>query len=62
MGEKYPGYQKALNKLEMESLDDSRERLCLNFARKSAKNPKTCKMFPLKFKDHEMKTRNLKHT
>ena len=34
-----------------------RQKLCLNFALKCAKNPKTKKMFPIREKEHEMETR-----
>ena len=42
----------------MTSLYDRREQLCLNFAQKCVKNPKTVQMFPLNDKNHAMGTRN----
>ena len=57
MGNEYKGYQKSLDKLDMETLDARRDSLCLNFALKTAKNPKMKKMFPLKHKHHVMQTR-----
>ena len=53
----YQTYTKALRKLGMKKLSDRRELLCLNFAKKCVKNPKTKHMFPLNDKTHEMKTR-----
>ena len=57
MGEEFQGYQKSLDKLDIETLDARRETLCLNFALKTSKNPKMKKMFPLKDKLHDMQTR-----
>ena len=57
LDDKYQGYKKALQKLEIESLSDRREKLCLNFAIKAAKNPKSKHMFPLNNKTHSMETR-----
>ena len=56
--EQYRGYRNALNRLELETLSERRENLCLNFALKCAKNPKTINMFPRKNKQHGMNTRN----
>ena len=56
--EQYRGYRNALNRLELETLGERRENLCLNFALKCAKNPKTINMFPRKNKQHGMNTRN----
>ena len=42
----------------MEQLSTRRDKLCLNFAQKCVKNPKTSKMFPLNSKLHNMYTRN----
>ena len=56
--ENFKGYKHALKTLEMETLKDRREYLCLNFALKCTKNKKVKDMFPLTTKIHEMKTRN----
>ena len=58
LGNQYIDYEKSLIILEMESLKDRRENLCLNFALKCTKNPKTSKMFPENLKIHQMDTRN----
>ena len=42
----------------MNTLKDRREILCLNFALKCRKNPKTKQMFPENEKKHKMVTRN----
>ena len=42
----------------MQNLYDRREQLCLNFAQKCLKNPKSAQMFPLNEKSHIMGTRN----
>ena len=58
LGDKYVGYKKSLIKLEMLSLSERREQLCLNFAQKCLKNAKTKSMFPENKKIHSMETRN----
>ena len=58
LGQHYENYEKSLVKLEMESLHDRREFLCLKFANKCLKNPKTKKMFPENVRIHNMETRN----
>ena len=58
LGEGYIGYKKSLEKLDMESLTERREQLCLNFAIKCRKNIKTRDIFPENKKVHTMKTRN----
>ena len=58
MGNKYKSYQKSLNFLELETLKERREKLCLKFAKRCLKNDKAKKMFPLNCKNHEMGTRN----
>ena len=54
---RYKSYEQALEILDLESLDERREQLCLNFARKSAKHPKFKHLFPPNDKLHNMKTR-----
>jgi hypothetical protein len=56
--EKYQGYKNALNKLDLFTLMERRENLCLNFALKCTKNSKTKQMFPRNKKKHDMNTRN----
>ena len=58
LGDAYSGYKKSLAKLDMESLKERRKQLCLNFALKCRKNPKTKDMFPENSKLHQMVTRN----
>ena len=56
--DKYQTYKKALAKIGLDKLSDRREKLCLIFAQKCKKNPKTSHMFPEKKKLHTMNTRN----
>ena len=58
LGEKYKSYDQALNVLDIETLDERREGLCLKFAIKSSKHEKTSKMFPINIKKLDMDTRN----
>ena len=57
LGDKYIGYENSLSKLDMLSLNERREQLCLHFAQKCLKNPKTKTMFPENSKIHSMNTR-----
>ena len=57
LGGQYKGYRKSLTDLEIETLDERREKLCLNFARRCLRNEKNRKMFPENSKNHFMKTR-----
>jgi hypothetical protein len=55
--EKYNGYKNALNKLDLESLSERREQLCVNFAQKCV-NLIFLNIFPLNNKYHNMHIRN----
>ena len=55
--EKYHSYEHALKTLDLETLKERREHLCMNFALKCLKNPRFKDMFPLNNKSHEMGTR-----
>ena len=57
ISDSYRGYRKSLDILQIDSLKDRREQLCLNFAKKCIQNPKTKEMFPENFKAHQMLTR-----
>ena len=54
LGKKYTSYNNALKELNIDSLQDRRESLCLKFAKKCLKVNKLRKMFPKKFTMHEM--------
>ena len=58
LGERYKSYKKSLDTLELETLKDRREHLCLNFAKSCRKNPKFIDMFPENIKTHVMELRN----
>ena len=56
--DEYKGYERGLAQLDVETLKNRREDLCLNFAQKCTKNEKMKHMFPLNEKSHSMSTRN----
>ena len=58
LGDQFKHYEQALLQLDLDNLHDRRTLLCLNFARKSCKNPKTSDMFPRNYKNHKMETRS----
>ena len=58
LAEKYKTYKNALNILELESLEDRRKVLCLEFAKKCLNNAKMKSLLTENEKLHEMKTRN----
>ena len=58
LAEKYLSYSHALNLLDLDSLSDRREQLCLSFAQKCTKNPRMKNMFPLNDKTHAMDKRS----
>ena len=57
LGLKYENYKKALNDLDLVTLEERREFLCLKFARKCTENEKAKSIFPLKNKIHMMSAR-----
>ena len=57
LGESYNSYEHALDKLNMDTLVERREKLCLRFAESCLSNEKTKNMFPIN-KKKNMKTRN----
>ena len=57
LGNRYNGYRKSLQKLDLETLHERREKLCLNFARKCLINSKTKNLFPINVKTHPTETR-----
>ena len=58
LGPKYINYSDALEKLNLQSLDERRKYLCLKFAKKCLIVDKLKKMFPLNINSHIMKKRN----
>ena len=57
LGDSYRGYKNALNVLNLQSLDERREELCLKFAKKCTRHPKLKGMFPKNIKEHTMSLR-----
>ena len=55
--EAYKSYENALMMLDLENLDERRERLCLQFAKKCLGNGKMKDLFPPNQKTHPMLTR-----
>ena len=55
--DKYRTYKQGLAQLNLETLVDRRENLCLNFALKCVKHEKLRHMFPINDKTHGMETR-----
>ena len=58
LGKRYNNYEDALQKVDLPTLNERREELCLNFGRKCIKNEKTKTMFPERVKIHQMLNRN----
>ena len=61
LGKKYTSYSNALKELNIDSLQERRESLCIKFAKKCLKVNKLRKMFPKKFTMHEMSKRNFEY-
>ena len=57
LAEKYQNYENALNILELETLEDRRKNLCLEFAKKCLKNEKMKSLLCENENIHQMKTR-----
>ena len=54
----YINYQNALNILELDTLKERRDQLCLQFAKKCLSNEKMKNLFPPNNRSHMMKPRN----
>ena len=59
LGTRYTNYSDALERLNLQTLDERRKNLCLKFAKKCLIVEKFKKMFPLNVNSHNMKKRNL---
>ena len=57
LGNNYTGYKNSLLKLDILSLSERREQLCLQFALKCTRNPRAKHMFSENMKIHEILTR-----
>ena len=58
LGKRYTTYSEALEKLNIESLEDRRKSLCLKFAKKCLQVEKLKKLFPRNIKNHKMSKRS----
>ena len=56
----YTSYEEALEIVNLETLSDRREKLCLQFAEKCLMSEKTKGMFPLHLSSHDM-AKNIRH-
>ena len=61
LGKRYTSYNSALKELNIDSLQDRREFLCLKFAKKCFKVNKLRKLFPKKITMHEMSKRKFEY-
>ena len=57
MGPRYTNYSDALLKLNLQTLDERRQLLCIKFAKKCLETEKLKRMFPLNKKMHNMEKR-----
>ena len=55
---RYKSYRKSLEELNLDTLEERRETLCLNFALRALKNEKMKHMFPLRNRKNRIQTRN----
>ena len=58
LGKQYKNYEEALEKIDLEPLNERRNVLCLKFAKKCLKNKKVSDIFPTNEKPHQMELRN----
>ena len=58
LGENYCGYENALKKLGLATLEERREQMCLKFAKQCLRLDKMKGLFPKNQSDHAMKKRN----
>ena len=58
MGKHFTNYKNALKELNLQTLENRREMLCLKFAKNCLKNEKVKNLFPFKKSEHRMKKRN----
>mgnify|MGYP001398576655 CR=1 FL=1 len=58
LGKRYVNYDDALNKLQLQSLGERRDEMCLKFAKQCLKIEKMKGLFPRKVRHHEMSMRN----
>ena len=56
--ERYKGYEDALDKLGLVTLDERRAQMCLKFAKQCLKLDKMKRLFPRNQKDHAMEVRS----
>ena len=57
LGNRYINYEDSLKIIELDTLEERRKKIALNFAKNCTENKKTKKLFPLRKKLHKIKTR-----
>ena len=57
LGKQHKTYEEALEKIDLQPLNERRDELCLNFAKKCLKSEKVRDMFPVNEKSHKMDLR-----
>ena len=58
LGNKFKSYENGLKILDLQTLEERRNEICLNFAKRTSKHPKFKHLFPVNSKLHQMNTRN----
>jgi hypothetical protein len=58
LGNQFNNYEDALEKIDLQSLNERRDELCLKFAKKCLKSEKVKDIFPIREKPHEMELRS----
>ena len=58
LGNKFKTYESRLKILDLPTLEERRNELCLTFAKRTSNHPKFKHLFPLNSKSHIMNTRN----
>ena len=58
MNKPYNNYIDALEEIDLQSLEERRQELCLKFAKKCTQNVKVKDIFPQREKTHDMEMRN----
>ena len=58
MGTKYQGYKEALKDMSLDSLEERRKKMALNFVKKSLKQKTFSRLFPPTSNNHLMRKRN----
>ena len=58
LGKKFKTYENGLKILDLQTLEERRNEICLNFAKRTSNHPKFKHLFKVNSKLHQMNTRN----